>query len=122
MTVFGPVKKLWNKALDEFKLKYKIQISKAHFFQVFDNAWKATAQKNHGVAGFRCTGLVPFEPNNVDYSKILRKVPAEPPVQVTKSENIAQQKVGISMAFGKITEILSDEQLTLFEKKIQQRI
>ena len=46
----------------------------------------------------------------------------EPPVQVTKSENIAQQKVGISMAFGKITEILSDEQLTLFEKKIQRRI
>ena len=120
VTVFGPVKKLWNKALDEFKLKYKIQMSKAHFFQVFDNAWKATAQKNHGVAGFRCTGLVPFEPNNVDYSKILRKVPAEPPVQVTKSENIAQQKVGISMAFGKITEILSDEQLILFEKRFSE--
>ena len=84
-------------------------MSKDRFFQAFDTAWKAAAQKNLGVAGFRCTGLAPFKPNNVDYSKILQKVPAESPVQVTKSESIAQQKVEISMAFGKITEILSNE-------------
>jgi hypothetical protein len=71
VTVFGPLKKSWNHCIDEFKEEFKMPMTKAHFFKVFDQSWKKAIDKKHSIAGFKSTGLVPFNPNNVDYTKLI---------------------------------------------------
>ena len=71
VTVFGPLKKQWNKSIDVFKEEFKIPMTRHHFFKTFDRAWKETTDKKHSIAGFKSTGLVPFNPDAVDYGKLI---------------------------------------------------
>ena len=68
--VFGPLETAWNKSVDQFKLLFQILPTGNQFFQVFDQAWKATtASSQRIVSGFRSTGLVPW-----DLEHVLRQV------------------------------------------------
>ena len=120
MTVFGPLKKLWNSAIDEFKSTYKVAVTKHYFLQVFDPAWKKCTEKKHSISGFRATGLVPFNPDKVDYRKVLSRPSSvkpknDAPVRTTTSS----ERLGITMAFQTIKGILSAEQVAQFDKRIE---
>ena len=58
-------------------------MSRTHFFGVFDAAWKKSIEnKQAAVSGFRKCGLVPFNPDAVDYGRLLDftdKVPSRRP-------------------------------------------
>ena len=72
VSVFGPLKKKWNKSINHFRNQYGVAITRSQFFQVFDTAWKASInQPNNVVFGFRACGLVPFNVDNVNFSKLL---------------------------------------------------
>ena len=71
VSVFGPLKKRWNKEVNAFTAKYRVSLTKKSFFTVFDPAWMDAKQRMHGVSGFRKAGLVPFNFNNIDLSKMI---------------------------------------------------
>ena len=84
VTVYGPLNKQWNAALTDFARRYKgLSMSRTHFFGVFDAAWKKSIEnKQAAVSGFRKCGLVPFNPDAVNYGRLLDftdKVPSRRP-------------------------------------------
>ena len=78
-------------------------------------------EKRHIIAGFRAAGLVPFNADNIDYGKILLKKTNINVKTRDPSENMnPDQKLGVSMAFQAFVEILTPEQLTTFEKRMEE--
>lgn len=121
VTVFGPLKKLWNKAIDEFKEEFKMPMTKANFFPAFDKAWKSLTGKKHAVSGFKATGLVPFNPNQVDYTKVLGGNSDAGKVRVNASRNIDRHnQVGIYMCLQKIESILPPPMLELYQRRFSE--
>ena len=76
VSVFGPLKKAWNSSLDKFARTYRgLSMSRHHFFSVFDSAWKqAVNSPQNIISGFRKSGLVPLNPEAIDYSKLVAKI------------------------------------------------
>ena len=121
VAVFGPLKKFWNSAVEEFTSKYRTPITKKNFLQVFDPAWQKCKSKKHGVSGFRATGLVPFNVENVDYRKVLQKA-GNPIVEAGDPSDFMNfdQKLGVSMAFRAFQDVLSIEQQVCFERRMEE--
>ena len=47
-------------------------MTKKHFFSVFFRAWNESCDKPQNVvSGFRSKGLVPFNVDNMDFSKLM---------------------------------------------------
>ena len=44
VSVFGPMKRSWNKNVQDFHSKNRIPMTNAHFFHVFDAVWKEDAE------------------------------------------------------------------------------
>ena len=66
--VFGTLKKMWDKCVQKYYLKYKMPLAKAQFFPVFDEAWKEHMKSlGNAISGFRATGLVLFNMKNIDF-------------------------------------------------------
>jgi hypothetical protein len=125
VTVFGPLKKQWNKSIDVFKEEFKIPMTRHHFFKTFDRAWKETTDKKHSIAGFKSTGLVPFNPDAVDYGKLIDNASVNKWVKENNSMDMlsnvdAHKKVGISMCLNKLKNILSVDECTLFETRYRE--
>ena len=77
IAVFGPLKKVWNKAIDAHKGQSHSALTRSNFFQVFDVAWKSSCTRDNAQAGFKSSGLVPFDPNAVRYNRLITKQPIE---------------------------------------------
>ena len=80
VSVYGPLKKLWNDALSEFSREYKgLAMSKTHFFKVFDKAWKVCVERKQiAVSGFRKCGLFPLNLDAVGYDHLIYPGPPYP--------------------------------------------
>ena len=120
VAVFGPLKKSWNQAIENHKDQYNQAMTKHSFFSVFDLAWKDCKEKKHITAGFKSSGLVPFNPDNVHYDKLLqRKGNLD-----TKNKNLLElsggQRLGINIAFIEFEKVLSEDQKRLFEKRFNE--
>ena len=116
VSVYGPLKKHWNAALTDFAKRYRgLSMSRTHFFSVFDSAWKkSTANKQAAVSEFRKCGLVPYNPNAVDYERLLdfvMKTPSKrPAVDVTEN-------VGMDRKFQLYEQCLNEDVRTLFSRR-----
>ena len=124
VSVFGPLKKEWNKAIDNFRNTYKMAVTRSNFFQMFDQAWKlATANPDNVKSGFKSTGIVPLNPNSVNYNKTLDKAAAQKweKLQTVKStaSNAAEQ-VGLKRAFQTVENVLSDTMKKEFERRFDE--
>ena len=95
-------------------------MTKHHFFGVFDDAWKKLTEKKHAIAGFKATGLVPFNPNQIDYTKILDSASNKKKIQNSNRYIDKHNRVGIHMAFQKIQTILPSDKIALFEKRFSE--
>lgn len=121
VTVFGPLKKMWNDAIDEFQAKYKTSVTKHSFFQVFDQPWKKATEKKHSVSGFNACGLVPFNPDNVDYRKVLNSKANSGSRSSNKRGKLTMdQRLGITMSFQAVKDILSPDQIEFYEKRMDE--
>ena len=95
VAVFGPMKKKWNKSLDDFKRLYRgLSMSRTHFFPVFDKCWKDSTSAENAKAGFRKCGLVPWDREAVAYDRIIDTVKNAP--ILAKTEKVSdQEKIGM---------------------------
>ena len=55
VSVYGPLKKLWNDALTDFSREYRgLAMSKSQFFKVFDRVWELCVEREQtAVSGFQ---------------------------------------------------------------------
>ena len=121
VSVFGPLKKSWNKSIKEFYMKFRTPMTKNHFFPVFDRAWKETCAKpQNAVSGFRSTGLVPFNVDNVDFSKLLDSKAVEKfRVEKTRIDSPIAEKVGLMRALTIVEKELDVQKLELFDTRFK---
>ena len=78
VTVFGPLKKRWNEQVEKFRREFHLALTRSHFFQVFDPVWKFALSKPENMkSGFKACGLVPFNVENINFSKLLKTNEAE---------------------------------------------
>ena len=123
VSFFGPLKKHWTSEVTNFTQTFKTSVSKNTFFQVFDNAWKKSIMKKNIQSGFVATGLVPFNPDRLDYSKILSKSPSvkgkNHNIMETPSNIEAQQRVIFKQSFFKICSVLSTDEIELFNLRYE---
>ena len=102
VSVYGPLKKFWNQSIRDFSCNAMgTAMNRAHFFKVFDQAWtKAKEAPGNVISGFRCTGLVPFNPDGIKYSKLMNPKKAQEVFENKTRRDLTsnQEKLGLARA------------------------
>ncbi|CAC5404762.1 unnamed protein product [Mytilus coruscus] len=70
VTLFGPLKKHWERFSEITSSKIRVNLSKGTFASVFKSAWVNATTVDVAIKGFRHTGLYPFSVESVDKSKV----------------------------------------------------
>lgn len=74
VAVFGPMKIQWKTITRQWRVDHDgIEISKFNVPEALDCFITDNKMAANVVSGFRCTGLCPFDPDRVDYSKIIQR-------------------------------------------------
>ena len=115
VSVYGPLKKFWNEALDDFRRQFKgLAMSRAHFFKVFDKAWKRAVDSPANIkAGFRKCGLVPFSPDAVAYDKLI----VQPTVINSSAARNEQEQIGMFRMFNVVESQFPPDMKKMFEQR-----
>ena len=76
VAAFRPIKAAWKKELRDWYTKnnYQKSLTKETFAQLLKAVIDSCSKKETLINGFRVSGLWPFEPNNVDFSKCITRV------------------------------------------------
>ncbi|CAH1980043.1 unnamed protein product [Acanthoscelides obtectus] len=77
VAVFKALKVAWKDVVMRQKQDSQKSITKTNFAPLFKNAFDKAIKPETIMAGFRVTGLFPFDPNAVDYSKCISNRPKE---------------------------------------------
>ncbi|KAF0718546.1 HTH CENPB-type domain-containing protein, partial [Aphis craccivora] len=78
VAVFGPLKSSWKKTVKQWRIDNDREISKFDMPTALSNIMNTPNISKNVQSGFRSTGLLPFNPNNVDFTKvIIRSVPTQ---------------------------------------------
>ena len=119
VSVYGPLKKYWNESLDNFSRKYRgLAMTRNHFFSVFDTAWKkAVASRDIIRSGFRKSGLLPFNSEAIDFSKLVTNVVA--PESPSKTIRSQEEMIGMQRMFMTFKKHLSSSMINLFERRYE---
>ena len=121
IVVFGPIKAEWNNQLNHFRVNYKVAMTKSHFFQVFDKTWKKGAKPENAISGFRSAGLVPFDRNAVDYSKVIDGNAITEWRKRSESKKCDEAEiVGVARCLNIVEERLSAEDKELFARRFEE--
>lgn len=131
--VYGPLKKSWSKSINELKRKMNQTVSRANFFPVFNQAWEEAVSNSHNIiSGFGKAGLVPFDPNALDYSRLidekrsdeefndLKKVDIERSDEEFNNLKKVDIKLGIAMALKAFEGAISSEKRNLFSRRYEE--
>lgn len=119
--VYGPLKKKWNSAVKQFQIKYNQMMSKANFFPVFDEAWEHCKQsKSNIISGFKKAGLLPFDPDALDYSRLIDEEKSAADYRNNVCEASAEQKLGIMRALKCFDAKISPETMDMFNKRYEE--
>ena len=121
ISVFGPLKKEWNKQIELFKRDFNMALTKTNFFKVFDHAWKASTKAENAIAGFRSAGLLPFNANNVDYRKVMDHNAVSKWEQTSSSVKRSEgEKVGIAICLSIFEDLVSEDDVRQFHTRIEE--
>ena len=126
VTVYGPLKTMWNESLDKFCKTYKgLSMTKRHFFVVFKEAWdKAKQRPQNVIKGFEKTGILPFNPDRIKYSNLYNpeaaKQELEDKVNRAKNKMMKEETLGIYRCIKVVESHLTGEQKQNFETRLEE--
>lgn len=121
VSVFGPLKKSWNDSIEDFQVKFKTSMTKAHFFPVFDKAWKIATRKENAISGFEATGLVPFNPDRLDYSKLVSPdAIATWKKKSSQKSASAHEMLGVNRCLSIAKNFLTSHDCDVFDRRISE--
>ena len=64
-TVFKPLKNAWNNQVDDFTHATGVTVSHGQFLRIFGRAWANALTPANVKAGFKATGIYPFDPSAI---------------------------------------------------------
>lgn len=74
VSVFGPMKTKWKTITRQWRVDHDgVELSKQNIPAALNTFLSDTKMAANIMAGFRATGLCPFDPNHIDYSKIIQR-------------------------------------------------
>ena len=113
-------KKLWNNSILELQAKFNQSVTRSNFFPVFDKAWEgAKLNPRNVISGFRKAGLVPWNPDALDYTRIVDEEAAARDFNASRTGMTADVKLGITMAIKAFESKIEEEKKILFEKRFK---
>ena len=122
ISVYGPLKLKWNKALSDFKEEYNENMNKSNFIKVFDRAFEEIKIKPSNVtSGFRKAGLVPFNADAIDYTRVINEEESAKQFKQNNLKCTADQKLGIAMALKCFEKHFSKENLDRFKRRFEEQ-
>ncbi len=68
---FSPLKKKWRTFLDTYRIKHHCEITKQDIPAAVHKLFEDVNFKESIINGFQCCGMVPFNANRVDYTKLV---------------------------------------------------
>ncbi|XP_072390016.1 uncharacterized protein [Diabrotica undecimpunctata] len=98
VSVFKPMKQEWKNTVKNWQKRPENSnqiITKINFCQVFEETLQNTQMQSHIVKGFRKCGLYPFNPDNVDYTKCVKKI-LEKECQQTVSAGVSEKTLTVN--------------------------
>ena len=85
---FGPLKRAYSLEVDNWSRYSKTQIKKEFFLTGFQAAYSKSITKSNILGGFRGSGLVPFNPDQVlSRLDVVLRTPTPPPLETTPWES-----------------------------------
>ena len=78
LSLFGPLKKGWVKACAAFHHLTSVVVNQRNFSKVFNIAWHSSNTPDVIRAGFRRSGIYPFNPQAFDYTRLAPSKPSTP--------------------------------------------
>uniref|UniRef100_A0A1B0DJ12 Uncharacterized protein n=1 Tax=Phlebotomus papatasi TaxID=29031 RepID=A0A1B0DJ12_PHLPP len=83
VAVFKPIKAKWGKLKTEWRMMHNgAEISKFDIPKILNQIILEERMVNNIISGFRATGLYPFNPDSVDYGKVIERVENRKQLQV----------------------------------------
>ena len=122
--VFGPLKGNWNKSLRDYAANNVNEpMKKSLFLQVFLPCWEKSSKSTYAKEGFKKAGLVPFNPENVDYTKLVqeRRVQAEKgPPNAKSCEKSLTELVAYQQCINIVEKHIAKHDKELFQKRVKE--
>ena len=107
--------------MNDFKVKYNQAMKRASFFTVFDETWEACRGKTQNIiSGFRKAGLIPFDPNALDYSRLIDEEKIANELNHGSSHIPAQLKLGIMRSLKCFDLHLPESTIDMFNKRVDE--
>ena len=95
-------------------------MTRAHFFPVFDEAWKKAVNTPGNIkSGFRKAGIVPFSSDAIAYDRLEVSKTPDSLLKNAKFWSSKDEKIGIMRAMHTVKKNLSAENLKLFEERFE---
>ncbi|KAE8749581.1 hypothetical protein FOCC_FOCC003569 [Frankliniella occidentalis] len=117
VALFHPIKSGWNKAVAAWRMKNPLEaVTKSHVAPILATVLDSKDLKTTCQNGFRVTGLCPWNPDAVDYSKCLGK--REENKELPASPEDAEKK---TLSFETFCEIIGDEKVKICKAMQEQR-
>ena len=93
-------------------------MTKGHFFQVFDSAWKIATKPENAKSGFKSAGLVPYNPNAVDYRKVIDGNVVKSYTKRSTEMNVDErERLGMTRCLAIIQEVVGPQDIAVFQKR-----
>ena len=90
---FGPMKSEWKKILQEYRLQTKAaKVEKRCFAELLAKLWQRAFTPEHVQAGFRGSGLYPFDPSAIHDEKLSPSLPLLPPLEDHPDDSTTPQR------------------------------
>lgn len=118
VAVFGPLKKKWRHAVHNWKFQHNSckSLTKEHFACLLQQVIVENVKPEYLRSGFRTCGLFPFNPDGVNYKKLMENNPNidNEDDSVARAEKIERDEFAI--AFKRIGEIIGSDRECAFFK------
>ncbi|XP_068085538.1 uncharacterized protein [Anabrus simplex] len=116
VAVFQPVKSEWKKGVLNWRREHPSEaLTRKDFAPVLEKIVNERIKPETLKSGFRACGLVPWNPDNIDFTKCIgRKYSVATPTDINKNVNNSDEKNKL-LAFQKFCSIVGEERIEQFK-------
>lgn len=118
VAVFGPLKKNWRHAVHRWKFENhdSKSLTKEHFAKLLHHVVVEKVKPEYLQSGFRTSGLFPFNPDGINYEKLVGKNTNQDAENEIETETKEIERKKFAVIFEGISEMISAEKkLAFFE-------
>lgn len=119
VALFAPIKQKWRQAVHKWKYEHNYAtMAKSHFCEVLKGVIRDAAKPEYFVSAFRACGLYPFNPNGIDYNKLIsQRSTNERAKQIqADQQDHDKERNEFDITYKRVTELLGKDKENSFLK------